>query len=87
VPTSWLAPIIGYRNSSITIISEPEPTDVIPTTIPPIIPTTTVGTGRATTSCTLIVRRSPLRRSSTNRSTIAAAPTSSATPSATSIFC
>ena len=32
------------------IISEPEPTEVIPTTMPPIIPIATVRSGRGTMS-------------------------------------
>ena len=63
VPTSWLAPSIGYRNSSSTIISEPEPTEVMPTMTPPTMPMITVGTGRTCRSWTTPVRSWPLRRS------------------------
>ena len=64
VPTSWLAPSTGYKKSRSTIIKEPEPTEVIPTTKPPIAPMATVGSGRTTTSRMSPWRRCPERRSS-----------------------
>jgi len=36
---------MGYRKSRNTIIRDPEPTEVMPTTTPPTIPMTTVDTG------------------------------------------
>jgi hypothetical protein len=84
VPTSRPALSDGYRNSSKTIISDPEPTDVIPTMTPPIMPIATVSSGRGVMSPSWARRCCPLRQSSTYRSTIAPAPTSSATPSASS---
>ena len=45
VPTSWLAPSIGYTNSSPTIIRDPEPTEVRPTTRPPRTPKREGGSG------------------------------------------
>ena len=47
------------------IISEPEPTEVMPTISPPTMPISTVGTGRMVTSAILPVRGRPDRRSST----------------------
>jgi hypothetical protein len=46
------------------IISEPAPTDVMPTIRPPIMPISTVGTGRSVTSRIAPVRARPDRRSS-----------------------
>ena len=45
VPTSWRVDSIGYRRSRATMITEPEPTEVMPTIKPPTIPMATVGTG------------------------------------------
>ncbi len=71
-------------NSSSTIISEPDPTEVRPTISPPVMPMATVGSGRRATSATWPVRACPDRRSSTARATMAIAPASSAAPSAIS---
>jgi len=57
VPTSWFAPSAGYRNNNRTIISEPDPTEVIPTMTPPTMPMATVARGRSVTSCTTPPRR------------------------------
>ena len=57
VPTSWLAPSNGYTNNSSTMIKDPEPTEVIPTMIPPSIPIATEGSGRSTISWTTPFRR------------------------------
>ena len=43
VPTSWLARSTGYSISSAMMMSEPEPTLVMPTTRPPTAPMMTVG--------------------------------------------
>jgi hypothetical protein len=43
VPTSSEERSIGYSSSNMTIISEPEPTEVMPTTSPPITPISMVG--------------------------------------------
>ena len=51
-------PDIGYRNSNSTIISEPEPTDVSPTIMPPMMPITTVGPGRIIRSLRVASRSS-----------------------------
>ena len=67
------------------IISDPEPTDVIPTTMPPMIPMARVGSGRVMTSETNRSRPLPERRSMTKRSAIAPAPMSSAAPRNTSM--
>ena len=64
VPTNCPAASLGYRNRSSTIISEPEPTEVIPTIRPPTTPMTTVWAGRTCTSAMAAVRGLPLRRSS-----------------------
>ena len=45
------------------IISEPEPTDVMPTTIPPTIPIPIVRSGRGVISWICAVRSWPARRS------------------------
>jgi hypothetical protein len=88
VPTSCPALSSGYRNSSRTIIRDPEPTDVMPTMTPPMMPISTVGMGRTVILCTVPVRWLPDRRSRMYRNTMAAAPTSRAAPSATSTcFC
>ena len=50
VPTRPDAAIAGYKNSSRTIISDPDPTDVSPTIRPPATPTSTVGHGRTVSS-------------------------------------
>ena len=57
VPTRSFARSRGYSASSTTMISEPEPTEVSPTTRPPAAPTRTVGTG-----LTLIGRAGPSSR-------------------------
>ena len=59
----------------------------MPTISPPTMPISTVGTGRTATSAILPVRARPDRRSRMYRSTMAAAPISSAAPSAISTFC
>jgi hypothetical protein len=46
VPTSSEERSIGYRSNNSTIISDPEPTEVMPTTSPPTTPLSTVGRGR-----------------------------------------
>jgi hypothetical protein len=74
-------------NSSPTIISEPDPTEVMPTMMPPTMPRLTSSSGRGSTSVTNAVRPWPPRRSSRNLSAMAPAPTSSAVPSATSMLC
>ena len=45
------------------IISEPEPTEVMPTISPPTMPIATVGTGRRVTSAIFPVLACPDRRS------------------------
>src|SRR5258708_8212024 len=52
VPTSWLAASVGDPHSSSTLISEPEPTEVIPTITPPTTPITTVRSRRQATAPT-----------------------------------
>src|SRR5437660_2865926 len=86
VPTSWLAPIVGYTNSNRMIISDPAPTEVIPTITPPTTPIAMLGTGLTAMLRITAVRGGPLTRSRTIRSAIALAPTSSAAPSAISTF-
>ena len=44
VPTSSLALSVGYSAISAMMMSDPEPTEVMPTTMPPISPRTIVGT-------------------------------------------
>jgi len=65
VPTSCPADSTGYRNIIITIISEPEPTEVMPTMMPPMAPMAMVSGGRMVTSLTVASRCCPLRQSST----------------------
>jgi hypothetical protein len=57
-------------------MSEPEPTEVVPTMSPPIIPMTTVATGRAVRSWTTPWRVCPWRRSRAKRRIMPAAPMS-----------
>src|SRR5947209_8570869 len=63
VPTKLRAEREGYTNISITIMSEPDPTDVSPTTRPPTTPMRTVGTGLGVVVTSTPVRRLRLRRS------------------------
>src|SRR6266511_2441217 len=49
VPTRSLARRVGYSVRSTTMISEPEPTEVRPTTRPPTAPSSAVGSGRTRT--------------------------------------
>src|SRR5215472_2287010 len=65
VPTSWLAPMSGYTNSSRTIISEPAPTDVMPTISPPTAPISKVGKGLTVSSEMVASRLLPDLRSRT----------------------
>ena len=46
VPTSSLVDSIGYSSIRATMISDPDPTEDIPTNRPPATPTSTVTTGR-----------------------------------------
>ena len=57
VPTICDIGSAGYSSSNMMMISEPEPTDVSPTTRPPRIPMTSVATGRTTTGVTSLWRR------------------------------
>ena len=56
VPTSCPALSSGYRKSSSTIISDPDPTEVSPTITPPIMPIRMVGIGRTLILCTVPIR-------------------------------
>ncbi len=57
VPTICDIGSAGYSSSNMMMISEPEPTEVSPTTRPPRIPMTSVGSGRTTTGVTSLCRR------------------------------
>ena len=62
VPTISFDESNGYISINMTMISEPEPTDVIPTMRPPIAPTTSVGTGRTSAGSIIAVTGASLRR-------------------------
>src|SRR5215217_6259905 len=81
VPTNSEERSIGYSSSS-TIIREPEPTDVIPTTSPPTTPITTVGSGRSWNALliALAVPSAALRACSRPLAAIEEAASSNATP-------
>src|SRR5215217_7045657 len=81
VPTNSEERSIGYSTSSSTIIREPEPTDVIPTTRPPTTPITTVGSGRSWNALTALgVPSAALRACSRALAAIEEAASSNATP-------
>src|SRR5829696_4795973 len=81
VPTNSEERSIGYSTSSSTIIREPEPTDVIPTTSPPTTPITTVGSGRSWNALTALgVPSAALRACSRALAAIEEAASNNATP-------
>jgi hypothetical protein len=82
VPTNFFAGSFGYVNIKRMIISDPAPTEVMPTTSPPNAPMTTVGSGRSVSSCSEPVRSWPALLSKTQRIAMAAAPARSAAPKA-----
>src|SRR5699024_6123989 len=84
VPTSLAAARVGYMISIATMISDPEPTEVIPTNRPPTAPTISVGTGRMTGLFVVGPGCAPLRGSPRYiRNAYVSAATTSVTPIAT----
>jgi hypothetical protein len=88
VPTRRFADRRGYSSSSITIISEPDPTEVIPTMKPPVRPMRTVAvrfitTGSSSGGGTIAPSRmrAKVRALSNALTTIETAATMSAQPS------
>ncbi len=64
VPTSWDALRAGYMRRRTTMMTEPAPTDVMPTMNPATAPRTTVGRGRTTRRRGRVGRAGPSPRGS-----------------------
>ncbi len=79
VPTRWFALSRGCASISITMMREPEPTEVMPTTVPPTSPIARVASGRTVTS-PASAGAAARRRSSHMRTSMPTTASSSATP-------
>ncbi len=62
VPTISFEERRGYMIISVTMISDPDPTDVMPTIRPPSAPTAKVGSGRTSAGSIISVTGASLRR-------------------------